>query len=62
MAKLYRNVIRVELLKPFQCRALDTFEGVLTGDCRASRRYADAGDLQVSLQLSDLQLLVIGRL
>ena len=49
----------VEGLTPFQCVVLDKFEGVITGDLYESRRYADDNDIQVLLEPSGLEVLVL---
>ena len=49
----------VQLLTPFECVALDKFEGVLTGDLLGSRRYADDADMQALLRPVGLEVLVL---
>ena len=54
--RVFRDLCVVEGLTPFQCVVLDKFEGVITGDLYASRRYADDSDMQVLLGPSGLVL------
>ena len=44
---------------PFECLVLDKFEGVLRGDLLDLRRYPDDNDIQVLLQLSSCDVLVM---
>ena len=56
---VFHDLDVVRGLTPFECVVLDKFEGVISGDLLESRRYVDDNEMQVLLEISRLELLVL---